>query len=132
MIRVSKNQVRFLNFADLIRHLHSLNNDIDLSKSGPDNSVFSKTKGIIAGANFYHLVKLLNDEFDFKFQASGCIQSWEGYLMAWDGEFPEAKKEEKDLSGMTKVELLEIAKQKSIEIKLPMKNEDIISAIKSV
>lgn len=131
MTQLSKNQVKFLNFAELAKFLNSINSDVDLSRQGPDFSVFSKTKGIVAGCNFEHLCALMNKTFDFGLKPKGCLQYVDGYLITFEDEVPTAKPQEVNLEEKNRSDLFKIAKSKGLNLHASTKKEDLISAIKS-
>lgn len=129
MIKVSENQVKFITFAEMAQYLSTLNGDIDLSRCGPDNSIFSKSKGLIAGNSFFHFISLIDNAFDLGLNASGCISYWDGYLLTFNSEVPEAKIKEDSLEDKTRPQLLKLAKEAGISFDKTITKDELVLAL---
>lgn len=131
MYVIKKNQRQFANFAEVLKFLALLNDDVDTSKSAPNYALFSKSQGIVSGVNLVDMFQRIHDVFGIRVVPRGCIEFPGGYILTFEeGYLERAKPEEKqDLSDKTKADLLAMAKDKGLDVSSSMKKEDILAAI---
>ncbi len=131
MYVIKENQRQFGNFAEVLKFLALLNDDVDTSKSAPNYALFSKSQGIVSGVNLVDMFQKIHDVFGIRVVPRGCIEFPAGYILTFEeGYLERVKPEEKqNLSEKTKAELLAIAKEKGLDVSSSMKKEEILSAI---